>query len=98
MKEETLIARALSWWRSLERPYIFFMPKELRDIQSRIEAGEDPDEIPGVEKLFIWRMNKRADEFSRREDRFLKWVKDHPEEQPTSTWQDWRNRPALPTA
>lgn len=95
MVEETLKERVLSWWRSLERPYILFMPKELRIIQSRIESGEDPDGIPGIEKLWIWRANKRSEALAREERQFLKWVKEHPEQQPVSTWQGWRTRPQV---
>ena len=76
-----MIAKLVRWFKSMERPYIIFMPRELRIMQALIEAGADPDEVKGVEKLWLWRFAKRADAFADDHRKFYAWLeKNHPED------------------
>lgn len=55
-------------------------PQELRAIELRIEAGEDPDLIPGVEKLWLWYLEQNREAFDAYHTEFFEWCKQNPEQ------------------
>lgn len=54
------------------------MPNYLRQMELKVANGADPDEIDGIEQLWLWRFKMRLPEFEREERKFLEWVKKQP--------------------
>jgi hypothetical protein len=50
------------------------MPNDLRQMELKIANGADPDEIKGVERLWLYRQNCLLEEFGRSEREFFEWL------------------------
>jgi hypothetical protein len=47
------------------------MPNDLVQMDLKVKNGADPDDIPGIERLWIWRARKMMDEIGRAELEFF---------------------------
>jgi hypothetical protein len=54
------------------------MPQDLIAMEYRIAAGEDADEIPGIERLWLYRFNRDAEAFAEDHRRFFDWLEKQP--------------------
>lgn len=51
------------------------MPNNLRALAARVEAGEDPDDIKGIEALWIYRLHRDRDAMDKNEEQFLQYMR-----------------------
>lgn len=54
------------------------MPNDLLQMELKVLNGADPDEIPGIERLWLYRMDCLLEDFGLAEREFLNWVKSQP--------------------
>jgi hypothetical protein len=52
------------------------MPNDLVQMDLKVKNGADPDDIPGIERLWIWRARKMMDEIGRAEMEFFAWLQE----------------------
>jgi hypothetical protein len=59
------------------------MPNDLVQMDLKVKNGADPDDIHGIERLWLWRAGKMAEEFGRAEVEFIASVKAEKNNEPT---------------
>lgn len=51
------------------------MPEDLRTLAARVASGEDPDEVSGIERLWIYRVERDKEMIAAAEMRFFKYLR-----------------------
>jgi hypothetical protein len=47
------------------------MPNDLVQMDLKVNNGADPDDIPGIERLWLWRTGMMFDEISKSQEEFF---------------------------
>lgn len=50
------------------------MPEDLRKLAERVAAGEDPDEIRGIDRLWLYRAERDRDAINASQHQFFQWL------------------------
>ena len=51
------------------------MPNDLRQMELKVANGADPDDIEGIERLWLWRFQMQIEEWAQAEREFFERLK-----------------------
>lgn len=50
------------------------MPDDLKAMEAAVENGADPDDIKGIERLWLWRFEKKQPAWEKSQSEFVAYI------------------------